>query len=94
MQDMFLPRCHSSRSDSSEDTPENSSPRSFSVIDSLLNGNDIYIEKSNILFVCSLYRCLREKHEVLLNFMKCHSPLNTFESKYLNVKCLKMVHSK
>ena len=61
MQDMFPPRYHSSRPDSSEDTPENSSPRSFSVIGSLLNGNDMFIEKSNILFVCSLYRSLREK---------------------------------
>ena len=45
MQDRFPPRYHSYRPDSSEDTPENSSPRSFLMNDSLLNGNDMFIEK-------------------------------------------------
>ena len=100
MQDRFPPRCHSNRPDSSGDTLKNSSPRSFSVIGNLLNRNDMYIEKSNILFVCSLYRSKREKQctkpDVFLNVMKCHSSLNTFESKYLKVlaKCLNMTHSK
>ena len=74
MQNMFLPWYYSNRPDSSEDTPENSSPRSFSVIGSLLNGNDMSIEKRNIMFVCSLYRSLREKNctkpDVFLNVLK------------------------
>ena len=83
MQDRFLPWYHSSRPDSSEDTPESSSPRSFSVIGSLLNRNDMFIEKSNILFVCSIYRSLREKQctkpDVFLNVLKYYSSLFCIE---------------
>ena len=61
MQGSFPLRCHSNLPDSSEDNLENSSLHSNLVMGSLLNGNDKYIEK-NILFVCSLYRYLKENN--------------------------------
>ena len=61
MQNRFLSRCHNNRADSSDDTPENSSPRNISVIGSLLNGSGMYIKTQNITLVCSHYRSLGEK---------------------------------
>ena len=62
MQGRFLPRYDNNRPDSSEDTPESSSPRSFQVIGSLLNGNDMNVEKIiTFMFCISLFRPLRKK---------------------------------
>ena len=100
MQDTFLPRCHSNRPDSSEDTPESSSHRSLSVIGSLLNGGDMYTETKTIALVCSHYRSLREKQytkpDIFLNVLNYHISLNNFDSKYLKVfaTCLNMTYSK
>ena len=62
MQDRFLPQCHRNRPDSSEDTPENSSPHRIPVIDSLLNGNDRVLRKV-ILFLRVHSIDLKEKNQ-------------------------------
>ena len=101
MFDRFPPRYHSNRPDSSEDILENSSTRSFSVIDSLLKGSGMYIETQNITLVCSQYRSLREKKQFIkpdnfLNFLNYNSSLNNFVSKYLKgfAICINMTHTR
>ena len=82
MQDRFLQRCHSNRSDSTEDTLTNSSSRNNPMMDILLNGNDMYIEKQIFFFVVSIYRPLREKNVQTGLFPKFLSPLSNSNSTH------------
>ena len=50
-QDTFPLRFHSSRPDSSEDTPENSSSRSSLVTDNLINGKNHYDQRTQKMFL-------------------------------------------
>ena len=81
MQDRFPPRYHSSRPDSSEDTPENSSPRSVLLIGSLLKGNNMFIETiiiSNFVFYSIDFKEKSKTcfHLNVLNYYK--TPFNIF----------------
>ena len=89
MQGRFLPRCHNNRPDSYEDTPRNSSPRSFPVFGSLLNGNDMYLKKKitfNVLcFILQTSKRKKCKPDLFLNVFKYHeTPLNIFKCLIYN----------
>ena len=71
-QSRFPPRCHSNRSDSSEDTLENSSPRSSPEMDSLIKGKCFFIDKIKRAYLrVSSYRSV-DGTLYYLTFSKCH----------------------